>query len=129
MFLSFGSDPDAGATNFCTTRATPHCPTWGWGRIGPCAPMAQSPSVLRVRADRGGHLFRTKLDIVVHNLAHQLLNHLLSDDAILLARQFCNCLRGRIGASMLASDRSTVTPLSPPPHQGANSTHPSPSAR
>ena len=31
--------------------------------------------------------------------------------------------------TMLASDRSTVTPLSPPPHQGANSTHPSPSAR
>jgi hypothetical protein len=32
----------------------------------------------------------------VHNLAHQLLNHLLADDAILLARQFCDCLRDRI---------------------------------
>ena len=29
-------------------------------------------------------LFTVKLDIVVHNLAHQLLNHLLPDDRILL---------------------------------------------
>jgi hypothetical protein len=32
----------------------------------------------------------------VRNLVHQLLNHLLPDDAILLARQFCDCLRDRI---------------------------------
>jgi hypothetical protein len=28
----------------------------------------------------------------VHYLLHQLLDHLLADDAILLARQFCDCL-------------------------------------
>ena len=53
-------------------------------------------SVLRVRADCGGRLFTPKLRIVVRNLAHQLLDHLLPDDAILLARQFCDCLRDRI---------------------------------
>ena len=32
---------DGGKTDYflfafiATTRATPHCPTWGWGRIGP----------------------------------------------------------------------------------------------
>jgi hypothetical protein len=31
-----------------------------------------------------------------HNLAHQLLNQLLANDAILLARQFCDCVRDRI---------------------------------
>ena len=30
------------------------------------------------------------------DLPHQLLNHLLANDAILLARQFCDCLRDRI---------------------------------
>ena len=34
--------------------------------------------------------------MVVHYLPHQLLNHLLADDPILLARQFCDCLRDRI---------------------------------
>jgi hypothetical protein len=29
----------------------------------------------------------------VHYLPHQLLDHLLADEAILLARQFCDCLR------------------------------------
>jgi hypothetical protein len=32
----------------------------------------------------------------VHYLPHQLLDHLLADDAILLARQFCDCLRDRV---------------------------------
>ena len=49
-----------------------------------------------MRADCGGRLFTAKLGVVVHNLAHQLLNHLLTDDTILLARQFCDCLRDRI---------------------------------
>ena len=49
-------------------------------------------SVLRVRADRGGRLFTAKLGVVVHNLAHQLFDHLLADEPILLARQFCNGL-------------------------------------
>ena len=52
--------------------------------------------MLRVRADRGGRLFLAKLAVVVHNLTHQLLNHLLAEDAILLARQFCDCLRDRV---------------------------------
>ena len=62
----------------------------------PCSSRPEPPSVLRMRADCGGRLFTAKLGVVVHNLAHQLLNHLLPDDAILLARQFCNCLRDRI---------------------------------
>jgi hypothetical protein len=33
---------------------------------------------------------------VVHYLPHQMLNHLPPDDAILLARQFCDCLRDRV---------------------------------
>jgi hypothetical protein len=32
----------------------------------------------------------------VHYLAHQLLDHLPTDDPIPLARQFCDCLRDRI---------------------------------
>jgi hypothetical protein len=29
-------------------------------------------------------------------LLHQLLNHMLANDPILLARQFCDCLRDRV---------------------------------
>ena len=43
------------------------------------------PSVLGIRADCGGRLFTAKLGVVVHYLSHQLLNHSLADDAILLA--------------------------------------------
>jgi len=32
----------------------------------------------------------------VHNLAHQLLNHLLPDEPILLACQLCDCLCDRV---------------------------------
>ena len=39
---------------------------------------------------RQGRLFTTKFSVVVRNLAHQLLDHLLPDDAILLAGQFCD---------------------------------------
>jgi hypothetical protein len=52
-------------------------------------------SVLRVRADCGGSLFTAKLPVAVHNLAHQLLDHLLAD-TILLACQFCDCLCDRV---------------------------------
>ena len=45
---------------------------------------APSQSVLRVRADCGGRLFTAKLGIIVHYLPHQLLDHLLADDRILL---------------------------------------------
>ena len=37
-----------------------------------------------------------KLRVVVQYLPHQLLDHLLADDAILLARQFCDSLRDRV---------------------------------
>ena len=52
--------------------------------------------MLRVRADCGGRLFTAKLGVVVYYLPHQLLNQLLADDAILLARQFCDCLCDRV---------------------------------
>ena len=61
-----------------------------------CSSRLEPPSVLRLRADCGGRLFTAKLAVVVHYLPHQLLDHLLTDDAILLARQFCDCLRDRI---------------------------------
>ena len=61
-----------------------------------CSSRPEPPSVLRVRADCGGRLFTAKLGVVVHYLPHQLLDHLLADDAILLARQFCDCLRDRV---------------------------------
>ena len=64
--------------------------------MDPVLPVDLKPSVLRVRADCGGRLFTAKLRVVVHYLPHQMLNHLLPDDAILLARQFCDCLRDRI---------------------------------
>ena len=61
-----------------------------------CSSRFEPPSVLHLRADCGGRLFTAKLAVVVHYLSHQLLDHLLTDDAILLARQFCDCLRDRI---------------------------------
>ena len=63
------------------------------------APLPGRPQprlVLRVRADCGGLLLPAKLAVVVHYLAHQLLDHMLANDLILLARQFCDCLRDRI---------------------------------
>ena len=44
---------------------------------------AAPPSVLSVRANRGGRLFTATLGVVVHYLSHQLLDHLLSDGAVL----------------------------------------------
>ena len=41
--------------------------------------------MLRVRAGCGGRLFTAKLDIVVHYLPHQLLDHLLANGAALSA--------------------------------------------
>ena len=52
--------------------------------------------MLRVRADCGGRLFTAKLGVVVHYLPHQLHDHVLADEAILLARQFCDRLRDRV---------------------------------
>ena len=62
----------------------------------PCSSRPEPLSVLRARADCGGRLFTAKFGVVVHYLPHQLLNHLLADDAILLARQFCDCLCDRV---------------------------------
>ena len=53
---------------------------WTW-----CSTRPEPLSVLRVRADWGGHPFTAKLAVVVHYLPHQLLDHLLADDSILLA--------------------------------------------
>jgi hypothetical protein len=53
-------------------------------------------SVLRARAGCGDRLFTKKFAVVVHYLLHQPLDHLLADDAILLARQFCDRLRDRV---------------------------------
>ena len=47
--------------------------------------------MLHVRAGCGGRLFATKLAVLMHYLLHQLLDHLLADNAILLTRQFCDC--------------------------------------
>ena len=74
-------------------RATHHPrPVHHGGRVE----LPRAPSVLHVRADCGSRLFTAKLGVVVHYLSHQLLDHLLADHAILLARQFCDCLRDRI---------------------------------
>ena len=52
--------------------------------------------MLRIRADCGGRLFTAKLGVVMHYLPHQMLDQLPPDDAILLARQFCDRLRDRV---------------------------------
>jgi hypothetical protein len=44
----------------------------------------------RMRSDCACRVFTPKLGVVLHNLVHQLLDHLLADDPILLARQFCD---------------------------------------
>ena len=74
-------------------KCPPACPAWGWGQR---ALGAELQSLLRVRADCGGRLFKAKLGIVLRSFLHQLLDHLLTDEPILLARQFCDCLRDRI---------------------------------
>ena len=68
----------------------------GGVELDPVLRSSGPPSVLHMRADCGGRLFTAKLAVVVHYLPHQLLDHLLADDAILLARQFCDGLRDRV---------------------------------
>ena len=79
---------------------------WSRAQVDP-----NPPSVLRARADRGGHLFTAKLGVVVHDLAHQLLDHLLADKTLL---DGCNGLRTRSlkPRPVAVSNRPTVTPLS-----------------
>ena len=68
----------------------------GGVELEPTSSRPEPPSVLHIRADCGGRFFTAKFGVVVHYLAHQLLNQLLSNDPILLARQFCDRLRDRI---------------------------------
>jgi hypothetical protein len=68
----------------------------GVGSNWPLCSGRPEPSVLHARADCGGRLLAAKLGVVVHYLPHQLLDLLLADEAILLARQFCDCLRDRV---------------------------------
>ena len=92
-------------------------------------------SVPRVRAGCGGQLFTAKLGVVVHYPTHQVFDQLLADQAILdgsagtVGR--CNGLRTRSlkPRPVAVSNRPTVTPACATPAPGANSTHPSPSAR
>ena len=71
------------------------CPARGWGR-NLCPVVAELPSVLHVRADCGDRLFLAKLAVIVHYLLHQMLDHLLADEPILLACQFCDGLCDRV---------------------------------
>ena len=93
----------------------------GWGRIGsPCSSPPELLSVHCVGANCGGRLFTTKLPVVVQNLAHQLLNHLLPDDAILLACQFRDCLGDRINDVICFSPAGeTVARSAPGTHAAA----------
>ena len=76
---------------------TPGLSSMGVGSNLERAPVdPETLSVLRARPDCEGRLFTAKFGIVVHYLPHQLLNHLPADDAILLACQFCDCLRDRV---------------------------------
>ena len=98
-------------------RGPPPCPGWGGVELVPCSTRSEPPSVLRVRADCGGRLFTAKLGVVVHYLPHQLFDHLLADDAILLARQFCDCLRDRVDdfICFIGIDLSLSEPACPIP--------------
>ena len=76
----------------CPPRPVQHGVGSNWPGVQ-SSPTAVSASV---RADCGGRLFTAKLSVVVRYLPHQMFNHLLPDDAILLARQFRDCLRDRV---------------------------------
>ena len=62
---------------------TPRPVRRGGGSKWSGAPLDPNLSVLRARADCGGRLFTAKLSVVVHDLAHQLLNQLLANGAVL----------------------------------------------
>ena len=68
----------------------------GVGSHWPVLHSSEPPSVPRARADCGGRLFTAKLAVIVHYLLHQLLDHLLADNPILLALlDGCKGLRTR----------------------------------
>jgi hypothetical protein len=75
---------------------TPGLSSMGWGsNWTPCF-RSTKPSVLHVRADCGGRLFTAKLAVVAHIWRIRCPIQLLANDAILLTRQFCDCLRDRV---------------------------------
>ena len=78
----------------CTSEHTP-VQHGGGVKLARCPVVANCCSVLRVRADCVGRLFTTKFRIVLHDLTHQMLDHLLADEPILLACQFGDCLCDR----------------------------------
>ena len=81
----------------CARQMTPRPVQHGGGvELDPVLQSTERRQCFALRADCGGRLFTAKLAVVVHYLPHQLLDHLLADDAILLARQFCDCLRDRV---------------------------------
>jgi hypothetical protein len=55
-------------------------------------------------------VFSAKLGVVVHYLPHQLLDHLLPDDTMLLARQF----RDGLAITSMTSSASPVSTVSEP---------------
>jgi hypothetical protein len=78
-----GAAPNADCpAPICTTKDHPLVQVGGGSKRVPYSTRSEPPSVLHVRADCGGRLFAAKLHV---DLPHQLLNHLLADDSILLA--------------------------------------------
>ena len=73
----------------------PACPAWGWGSATPCSSRFEPTSVLHLSRLRRSTL-HGELAVVVHYPTHQVFDHLLTDHATLLARQFFDCLRDRI---------------------------------
>jgi hypothetical protein len=65
----------------------------GGVELDPCLRRFEPPSVHRVRTGCGRGLLPAKLGIVVHYLPHQVLNHFLADEPVLLTCQFCDRLR------------------------------------
>ena len=61
---------------------------------------AGPPLVPGVRRDCTYRVLPAKLGVAVHYLSHQLFDHMLANDPILLARQFCDRLRDRINDSI-----------------------------
>ena len=90
------SEPRNRGNDLLHAQGPPLVQVGGGVELVPCSSRPERPSVPRARADCGGRLFTAKLGVVVHYLLHQLLDHLLADDAILLARQFCDRLRDRV---------------------------------
>ena len=79
-------------------------------------------SVFRARADFGGRLFTAKLSVVLDNLMHQLFDHLLADEAILLACQFSDRLRDSVDDFICFSPAGeTVSRSAPGAHAAARS--------